>query len=48
MEVDAPKRLRVEAVSDRGTEMLFHVSDALLVSRIACVKARGKAARKTI
>jgi hypothetical protein len=48
MEVGAPKRLRVEAVSDRETEMLLHVSDALLVSRIAAVKEWGKLVRKAI
>ena len=48
MEIDAPKRLRVEAVSDRETEMLLHVSDALLVSRIAAVKEWGKLVRKAI
>jgi len=48
MEVGAPKRLRVEAVSDRETEMLLHVSDALLVSRIPCVKERGRPVEKAI
>jgi hypothetical protein len=38
----------VEAVSDRETEMLLHVSDALLVSRIAAVKEWGKLVRKAI